>query len=409
MSKQRAIAAVQGAFNTREKARKRIPALQGQSNDVTSSDVSGREGWVYVRVGSDEIPSQALNTMTSRRPGLPVWVSERKEHPGQLEVVGEREVYGKELAASDASRPHHKQHEWGVGSEGRGEDAVYVWLRQVSDCRVGTSSSVKSVTVAQGTYRLKATFVDFDEQTVDLSSYWPTLGYKWALLTLDEAGVVGVAVSIDKLDLNFTDIPAPADEDDWIIAAVRMHVTTTTITDSPDSPNILDYRFTSLVDVAGGVAASSFTDLTDTPGALGTAYQALRMNSGATALEFHDKIHDIPFIIGDGVNEISTGVKAYVPLHLDATIVGWKLIGLESGSIVIDIWKDTWTNSPPTDADSITNGHEPTLSGAQKASDDDLSDWDDVTIASEDVLGFNVDSVTTSTRVTLTLKVKKHA
>jgi hypothetical protein len=344
--------------------------------------------------------------MTSRRPGLPIWVSERKEHPGQLEVVGEREVYGSDLAASDSSRPHHKQHEWGASSEGRGEDAVYVWLRQVSDCRVGTSSSVKSVTVAQGVYRLKATYVDFDEQTVDLSSYWPTLGYKWALLTLDEAGVVGVAVSIDKLDLTFSDLPAPADEDDWIIAAVRMHVTTTTITDDPDSPNIMDFRFTSLVDVAGTIGASSFTDLTDTPGSLGTAYQALRMNSGATALEFHDKITDIVMVIGDGTNVITTGVKAYIPLDFAATIEGWTLAALESGSIVIDVWKDAGVI--PDNSDSITNGNEPTLSADQYEEETDVSGWSSVAIAASDVLGINVDSVSTITRVTLTLKVRKH-
>jgi len=77
-----------------------------------------------------------------------------------------------------------------------------------------------------------------------------------------------------------------------------------------------------------------------------------------------------------------------------------------SGSIVIDIWKDTYANFPPTVADTITASAKPTLASAQKAQDSTLTGWT-TTIAAGDILAFNVDSITTVTRVTLSLKVRK--
>ncbi|GAI52053.1 unnamed protein product, partial [marine sediment metagenome] len=77
-----------------------------------------------------------------------------------------------------------------------------------------------------------------------------------------------------------------------------------------------------------------------------------------------------------------------------------------SGSIVIDIWKDTYANFPPTDADSITASAPPTISTAQKSQDATLIGWTK-TINAGDILAFNVDSCATITRVTLALKIKK--
>lgn len=80
----------------------------------------------------------------------------------------------------------------------------------------------------------------------------------------------------------------------------------------------------------------------------------------------------------------------------------------QSGSIVIDIWKDTYANFPPTDADSITSATPPTISAAQKSQDATLTSWTKA-IAAGDILAFNVDSCSTITRVVLVLKVKKVA
>lgn len=78
----------------------------------------------------------------------------------------------------------------------------------------------------------------------------------------------------------------------------------------------------------------------------------------------------------------------------------------QSGSIVVDIWKDTYANFPPDNADSITAAAPPTISGAQKSQDATLTGWT-TAIAAGDILAFNVDSCATITRVTISLKVEK--
>jgi hypothetical protein len=74
---------------------------------------------------------------------------------------------------------------------------------------------------------------------------------------------------------------------------------------------------------------------------------------------------------------------------------------------VVDIWKDTYANFPPLDADSITASAPPTLSSAQKAQDSTLTGWT-TSVAAGDILAYNVDSATTVTRVLVSLKCTKN-
>ena len=115
---------------------------------------------------------------------------------------------------------------------------------------------------------------------------------------------------------------------------------------------------------------------------------------------------DLEFSLGDGVNAITVGLQYYAQIDFACTIVAAKLLGKESGSVVVDIWKRAYADFPPTDAQSITASAPPTLTTAQKVEDTTLTGWTK-TIAAGDVLGFNVDSVTTITQVTLVLKVTK--
>lgn len=110
--------------------------------------------------------------------------------------------------------------------------------------------------------------------------------------------------------------------------------------------------------------------------------------------------------IDGGGSAITTGVKGYLEIPFDMTITGWTLMGDQSGSIVIDVWKDTYANFPPLDADSIAGSELPTLSTAQKNQDLALSTWT-TSVTAGDILGFNVDSATTVTRVTLTIRGTK--
>jgi hypothetical protein len=72
----------------------------------------------------------------------------------------------------------------------------------------------------------------------------------------------------------------------------------------------------------------------------------------------------------------------------------------------VDIWKDTYANYPPTNADSITASAPPTIATAEKSQDTTLTGWT-TSIAAGNTLRFNVDSVTTITRLTVALSVTK--
>jgi hypothetical protein len=82
------------------------------------------------------------------------------------------------------------------------------------------------------------------------------------------------------------------------------------------------------------------------------------------------------------------------------TITGWTLIADQSGSAVVDIWKDTYANFPPTVADTITASAKPTLSSAVKATSSTLTGWT-TAVAAGDILRFNLDSAASVTKLTL--------
>lgn len=115
---------------------------------------------------------------------------------------------------------------------------------------------------------------------------------------------------------------------------------------------------------------------------------------------------DVAFIIDGGGSAITTGVKGDIALDFAATINQVTLLADQSGSIVVDIWKDTYANYPPTVADTITASAKPTISSATKSKDSTLTGWT-TSVASGDTLRFNVDSATTVTRVIVILKMTR--
>jgi len=110
--------------------------------------------------------------------------------------------------------------------------------------------------------------------------------------------------------------------------------------------------------------------------------------------------------IDGGGSAITTGVKGYITIPFNGTITGWDLLGDISGSIVIDVWKDTYANFPPTVADTIAGSEKPTLSSAQKNQDLSLSTWT-TSVTAGDIIAFNVSSASTVTRVNLTIRITK--
>ena len=108
--------------------------------------------------------------------------------------------------------------------------------------------------------------------------------------------------------------------------------------------------------------------------------------------------------IDNGAVVIPTGVNGNLVIPFACTISQWTLLANESGSIVIDIWKDSYANYPPTVGDSITASAKPTITTASKGQSSTLTGWN-TTLLAGDILRFNVDSVTTIKAVDINITV----
>lgn len=115
----------------------------------------------------------------------------------------------------------------------------------------------------------------------------------------------------------------------------------------------------------------------------------------------------IGYAIDGGGAAIVTGLLGgSLRIPFSGTINSVTLLADQTGSIVVDIWKDSYASYPPTVADSICASAKPTLSSALKSEDTTLTGWT-TAIAAGDILRFYVDSATTVQNVTLILKVTK--
>jgi len=152
-----------------------------------------------------------------------------------------------------------------------------------------------------------------------------------------------------------------------------------------------------------GVTASSVS---------GTSVSATTYFSGSTnigtvfAAKTHSHTGGITFIMDGGASVISTGQKGYLIAPYSGIITGWTIVSDVIGSIVVDVWKDTYANYPPTVADTIAGSEKPTLSSVNKNSDSNLSTWT-TQFSMGDIFTINVDSVSTVTKVTLLLHTIK--
>lgn len=112
------------------------------------------------------------------------------------------------------------------------------------------------------------------------------------------------------------------------------------------------------------------------------------------------KTDAIEVLIGDGVGDLTVGVTAYFEVPNNFTLQRVTLVANTSGCIVLDVWKDTYANFPPTVADTITASAKPTLTSAQKYQDTTLTGWT-TSWAKGDWIAINIDSFETVKLVTV--------
>lgn len=99
----------------------------------------------------------------------------------------------------------------------------------------------------------------------------------------------------------------------------------------------------------------------------------------------------------------TAGSIGYVISQFSGTIDQWHMVADVSGSAVIDVWKAAGTI--PTDANRIAGTEKPTLSSQQLANDIALTTWSTLAVTAGDVIGFELESATTCTRVTCQVRV----
>lgn len=92
--------------------------------------------------------------------------------------------------------------------------------------------------------------------------------------------------------------------------------------------------------------------------------------------------------------ELAAGDEAFVRMNFPGTWTGWSIYSRQTGSIVLDIQKDTHANFPPVVGDSVAGTDKPTISSGNKNESTSLTGWV-TSFSSGDVIRVAVDSVTT--------------
>jgi len=208
------------------------------------------------------------------------------------------------------------------------------------------------------------------------------------------------AAIVDSHHAKYTDAEAKA-------AAVQAGAITNGVTKAPTHDVVYDVK---VIADAAQTASEVDADIA-THAAIAAAHHAKTIDASelsagelpSARLAANQKLADIAFIIDGGGSAITTGQKGHLEIPFACTINRVTMLADQSGSIVVDIWKDSYANFPPTDADSITDVTPPTIAGAVKAQDSTLTDWT-VAIAAGDILAYNVDSVATVERVLISLR-----
>ena len=158
------------------------------------------------------------------------------------------------------------------------------------------------------------------------------------------------------------------------------------------------------IDSAAAIADSKLAAITTAAKVSGAAITLLTsVPSGAGILPNINNIGGALEVVFDNAGtaiEAASHLEVLVPKAI--TITGVYMFADVSGSIIVDVWKDTIANYPPTAADKITSSAPPTITTATNSTDTTLTGWT-TAVTALSVLKFNVTSCTTITKCTVVL------
>ena len=119
----------------------------------------------------------------------------------------------------------------------------------------------------------------------------------------------------------------------------------------------------------------------------------------------NQRLRAVDFVLDGNGSAITVGAKGALQVPFAGVIKAARLLADKTGSITVDIRKDSYANYSPNAGASITGATPPRIASGIKSEDTGLNGW--VTeIASGDILSFNVTSASAVTKVTLVLIVE---
>jgi hypothetical protein len=130
--------------------------------------------------------------------------------------------------------------------------------------------------------------------------------------------------------------------------------------------------------------------------------QTVASNVGTDSINFAQQAN--LQVVGFGITidgngyDPGTGSKGYITLPYSGTITNWYLAANTAGSCVIDV-KRSGTSI-------VGAGNKPTLSSAQSGNAA-VSSWTSTAVSAGDIIEFNLNSITTITRVNLMIQVTR--
>ena len=160
---------------------------------------------------------------------------------------------------------------------------------------------------------------------------------------------------------------------------------------TPSGANLASALTTSLPNTKGGTGGDSSAQTGYAKVASGTwSYSSLTVPFGCA--------------VGDPAGSaLATGVLCYIVVPMAGTITGWDIV-VDAGTATVDVWKIATGTAKPTVANTITASAKPAISTGTAIHSTTLTSWT-TSVAANDIIGFNLDAVSTAKYITINLQV----
>lgn len=177
------------------------------------------------------------------------------------------------------------------------------------------------------------------------------------------------------------------------LPAARLPVPTASTLGGVESLAAVSHNFLTSINTSG-VPTQAQPAFTDISGAAVTAQLP------ANAL-----VSTVGVTLDGGGTAIATGQKGYITCDFAGTIAAWNITA-DTGTCTFDVWKVATGTAVPTVTNTITASAKPALATGTAIHSTGLSGWT-TSVTANDIFGFNLDSVSGATKLTLTLQINR--